>query len=82
MPHIIYLGINAAHIGRSSEKLSQEKVNRIVGTVVNTRPLKWQASLRGHNLVQKYEVVAVGHRFGKVSVLATMWCNFYPKNLD
>ena len=27
MPHIIYVGINRSHIGRSSEKVCQEKVN-------------------------------------------------------
>jgi len=32
--------------------------------------------------VLKYEVVAVGHRFGKLSVLATMPGNFYPKKLE
>jgi len=57
-------------------------LKRIRGTVVYMRPFEWQASLRGHDIVRKYELVAVGHRFGKVSVLATMWGNFYPKKLE
>ena len=46
------------------------------------RPLKLQASLRAHDLVRKHELVNVGHRFGKVSVLATMPGNFYSRKLE
>ena len=46
------------------------------------RPLKLQASLHAHDLVQKEELVDVGHRFGKVSVFATMPSHFYPKKLE
>lgn len=53
-----------------------------MGKVVYIRPLKLQASLWGHDPARKHEVVAVGHRFGNVSVLATMWCNFYLKKLN
>jgi len=56
--------------------------NRILGTVVYIQLLKWQASLWGHDLARKYELVVLGHRFGKVSVLVTMWCNFYLKELE
>jgi len=59
-----------------------EDFNRNVGTAVYIQPLKWQTSLQGHDLARKYELVVVGHRFGKVSVLATMWCIFYPKKLE
>ena len=45
-------------------------------------PLKVQASLRAHDLVQKHELADVGHRFGKVSVLATIPGNFYLNKLD
>ena len=48
------------------------QVNRISGKVAYMRPLKLQASLRAYNIVQKHELVDVGRRFGKVSVLATM----------
>ena len=56
--------------------------NRILGTVVYIQLLKWQASLWGHDLAWKYKLVVLGHRFGKVSVLVTMWCNFYLKELE
>jgi len=48
------------------------------------RPLKLQlqSSFRAHDLVQKHEVVDVGHRFGKVSLLATMPGNFYSRKLE
>jgi len=46
------------------------------------RPLKLQAYLRAHDLVWKHKLVDVGHRFGKVSVLATMPGNFYPRKLE
>jgi len=53
-----------------------------VGTVVYVRPLKQQASLPAHDLVQKHKVVDAGHRFGKVGVLTTMPGNFYLKKLE
>jgi len=40
-------------------------------------PLKLQASLRAHDIVQKHELVDGGHCFEKVSVLATMPGKFY-----
>ena len=49
--------------------------------VVYIRPLKQQASLWAHNLTQEHELVAMGHCFGKASVLATMLDDFYPKEL-
>ena len=57
-------------------------VHRIEGLVVDIRPLKLQASLWAHDLAQKYELVAVGHRFGKVSVLATTTSQIYPEKLE
>ena len=46
------------------------------------QPLKLQASLRAHDIARKHEVVDVGHRFGKVSVLATMPGKFYLRKLE
>jgi len=46
------------------------------------RPLKLQASLRAHGLMRKHELVDIGHRFGKVSVLATMPGKFYSRKLE
>ena len=44
---------------------------------------KLQASLRAHDLVQIHELVDVaGHRFGKLSVLATMPGEFYSRKLE
>ena len=57
-------------------------VNRISGKVAYIRPLKLQASLRAHDLVQKHKLVDVGQRFGKVSVLATMPGKVYSRKLD
>ena len=57
-------------------------INRISGKVAYMRPLKLQASLRAHDLARKYKLVAAGHRFRKVSVLATMSGKFYPKKLE
>jgi len=48
---------------------------------VDIQPLKQQASLQAH-LTRKYELVDVGHRFGKVGVLATMPGNFHLKKLE
>jgi len=46
------------------------------------RPLKLQASLRAHDLARKWELVDLVHRFGKVSVLATMSGNFYLRKVE
>ena len=46
------------------------------------QPLKLQASLRARNLARYCELLAVGHRFGKVSVLATMPSQFYSRKLE
>ena len=61
---------------------AQNNSNRIRGTVVYIQPLKLQASLRAHDLARKYKLVDVGHRFRKVSVLATTSVKFYPKKLE
>ena len=50
--------------------------------VVYIQPLKLQASLWAHDLVQKHKLVAVGHRFGKVNVLATMPGKIYLRKLE
>ena len=60
----------------------EKRFNRSSGKVAYIRPLKLQASLRAHDLVQKHELVDVGHRFGNVSVLATMPGNFYLRKLE
>ena len=57
-------------------------LNRIRGTVVDIRPLKLQASLRARDLARYCELAGVGHRFGKVSVLATMPSQIYPGKLE
>ena len=57
-------------------------LNRIPGTVVDIRPLRCQASLRARDLARYRELVGVGHRFGKVSVLATMPSQIYPGKLE
>ena len=46
------------------------------------RPLKLQASLRARDLARYWELVAVGHRFEKVSVLATMPSQIHHKKLE
>ena len=46
------------------------------------QPIKLQASLHAHDIVRKYELVDVGHHFGKVSVLASMSAHFYLKKLE
>ena len=46
------------------------------------RPLKLQASLRARDLARYRELVAVGHRFEKVSVLATMPSQIHSKKLE
>ena len=56
--------------------------NRIVGTVAYMRPLKLQASLRARDLARYCALVAVGHRFEKVSVLATMPSQIYSRKLE
>ena len=62
--------------------ITEAYINRISGKVVYIQPLKLQASLRAHDLTHKYKLVDVGHRFRKVSVLATMSVKFYPKKLE
>jgi len=57
-------------------------VNMISGKVVYIWPLKLQASFRAHDITRKHELVAAGHCFGKVSVLATMAGEFYPNKLE
>ena len=51
---------------------SSSSFNRISGKVAYMQPLKLKASLHAHDLVRKHELLDAGHRFGKVSVLATM----------
>jgi len=46
------------------------------------QPLKLQASLHAHDIVQKHESVDIGHHFGKVGVLATMPGNFHLRKLE
>ena len=46
------------------------------------RPLKLQASLQARDLARYWELVAVGHRFEKVSVLATMPSQIYSRKLE
>ena len=58
------------------------QINRISGKVAYMRPPKQQASLRACDLVRKHELVDVGHRFRKVSVLATMPGNVYFRKLE
>ena len=58
------------------------EINRIQGTVVDIRPLKLQAPLRARDLAQYRELVGVGHRFGNVSVLATMPSQIHHKKLE
>ena len=57
-------------------------INRIIGTVVYIGPFKLQASLRARDLARYWELVAVGHRFEKVSVLATMPSQIYLRKLE
>ena len=57
-------------------------INRIQGTVLYIGPLKLQAPLRARDLARYRELVGVGHRFGNVSVLATMPSQIYPKKLE
>ena len=58
------------------------RVNMISGKVAYMRPLKFQSFLRARDLVRKHELVDVVHRFGKVSVLATMSGNFNLRKLE
>ena len=57
-------------------------VNSISDKVAYMQPLKLQASLHAHDLVRKHELVDVGHRFGKVSVLATISGSFYSRKFE
>ena len=57
-------------------------LNRIQGTVLYIGPLRLQASLRARDLARYCELVGVGHRFGRVSVLAIMPSKFCPGKLE
>ena len=57
-------------------------IKRILRKVAYMQPLKLQASLQGHDLMRKHKLVDVGHRFGKVGVLATMLDKFYLRKLE
>ena len=46
------------------------------------RPLKQQSSLQARDLMRSQKLVGVGHRFGKVNVLAIMSSKIYPKKLE
>jgi len=46
------------------------------------RPLKLQASLRARDLLGYCKLVAVGHRFGKVGVLATTPSQIHLEKLE
>jgi len=57
----LYDGLQSCCYSNSHCLFSATKgINRIQGTVVYIRPLKLQASLSAHNLVQKHKLVAVG----------------------
>jgi len=61
-----------------------ERVERILRKVAYMRPLKLQlqGSLRARDLMREHELVDVGHRFGKASVLATVPGKFYSRKLE
>jgi len=59
------------HCWNLFENLS--RLNRIQRTVTYMRPIKLQASLRAHDLMQKHELV---------DVFATMRGNFYSRKLE
>ena len=46
------------------------------------RPLKLQASRRAQDIVRKHKLVDGVHRFGNVSVLATIPGKFYSRKLE
>ena len=46
------------------------------------QPLKLQVSLRDRDLARYCKLVAVGHRFGKASVLATMPSQIHDEKLE
>ena len=58
------------------------ELNRIRRKVAYMRPLKLQASLRACDLARYCELVAMGHRFEKVSVLATMSSQIHHEKLE
>ena len=62
--------------------LNRNTVNMIRGTGACLRPSKQQASLRARDLARSCELVGVGHRFGKGSVLAIMPSQFMPRSLS
>jgi len=57
-------------------------LNRISGKVTYMRPLKLQASLRAHVIMRKYELVDVGHCFGKVRSWLQCQVNFIQGRLS
>ena len=65
--------------GKRAPGTSAYPLNRIPGTVLYIGPLILQASLRARDLARYRELVGVGHRFGNVSVLATMPSQIYPE---
>ena len=73
---------SSATNNRISGRGFQHCINRIPGTIVYIRPLKLQAALQVRDLARYCELVGVGHRFGKMSVLATMPSQIYPGELE
>ena len=57
-------------------------LNRVLYTGAYLRPSKQQASLRACDLARSHKSVGVGHRFGKVSVLAIMPSQIYSEKLE
>ena len=85
LTYIIFVPDHISVLLRLPSAASQTSVklfNRIMREVAYMRPLKLQASLRAHDLMRKHELVDVGHRLGKVSVLATLRGNFYSRKLE
>ena len=72
----------SAEISHACTKCSHPLLNRIQGTIAYMRPLKLQASLQARDLIQSRKLVGVGHRFGKVGVLAIMSSKIYPGKLE
>ena len=57
-------------------------IKRNQGTGAYLRPSEQQASLRARDLARSCTFVGVGHRFGKVSVLAIMPSQIYSEKLE
>ena len=64
------------------KELTSWGINRMSGTGAYLSPSKQQASLRARDLLRSRTLVGVGHCFGKVSVLAIMASQMYPKKLE